>query len=106
MKCTQFEKMIPDFIQKKMDFVTLESFCRHADSCENCKEELTIQFLVTEGMQRLEEGEAFDLQREMDLRMEQAWKTVNRNNQCLKIGTLFEFAAVAAVTVALVWILC
>ena len=32
--------------------------------CPGCKEELVIQFLVTEGMQRLEDGDAFDLQRE------------------------------------------
>ena len=28
--------------------------------CPGCKEELVIQFLVTEGMQRLEDGDAFD----------------------------------------------
>ena len=44
--------------------------------CPGCKEELVIQFLVTEGMQRLEDGDAFDLQRELELRLAEAKRKV------------------------------
>ena len=45
--------------------------------CPGCKEELVIQFLVTEGMQRLEDGDAFDLQRELEIRLTEAKRKVD-----------------------------
>ena len=54
MNCKEFEKNIPEFIAGKLDFLTLQEFGEHMQECPGCKEELVIQFLVTEGMQRLE----------------------------------------------------
>ena len=51
MNCKEFEKNIPDFISGKLDFLTLQEFGEHMRECPGCKEELVIQFLVTEGMQ-------------------------------------------------------
>ena len=53
MNCKEFEKNIPEFIAGKLDFLTLQEFGEHMRECPGCKEELVIQFLVTEGMQRL-----------------------------------------------------
>ena len=49
MNCKEFEKNIPDFIAGKLDFQTLQEFGEHMRECPGCKEELVIQFLVTEG---------------------------------------------------------
>ena len=76
MNCKEFEKNIPDFIAGKLDFQTLQEFGEHMRECPGCKEELVIQFLVTEGMQRLEDGDAFDLQRELELRLAEAKRKV------------------------------
>ena len=57
MNCKEFEKNIPEFIAGKLDFLTLQEFGEHMQECPGCKEELVIQFLVTEGMQRLEDGD-------------------------------------------------
>ena len=65
MDCKEFEKLIPDFFEQKMDFLTLNRFNKHMKECPDCKEELTIRFLVIEGIQRLEDGDAFDLQKEL-----------------------------------------
>ena len=72
MNCKEFEKNIPEFIAGKLDFLTLQEFGEHMQECPGCKEELVIQFLVTEGMQRLEDGDAFDLQRELEIRLTEA----------------------------------
>ena len=76
MNCKEFEKNIPDFIAGKLDFQTLQEFGEHMRECPGCKEELVIQFLVTEGMQRLEDGDAFDLQRELEIRLTEAKRKV------------------------------
>jgi len=69
MDCKQFVKRIPDFLMRDMDYHDLKQFCTHAKTCDNCKEELTIQFLVSEGITHLEAGDAFDLNKELDSRM-------------------------------------
>ena len=45
-------------------------FLNHVDGCSSCLEELRIQFLVTTGMQRLENGDTFDLNRELRMRID------------------------------------
>jgi len=69
LNCKQVEKMIPFFIRDDMDNRTKQKFLDHIGSCPSCKEELSIQYLVTEGMQRLENGDTFDLNRELRTRI-------------------------------------
>ena len=41
----------------------------HIEECGECKEELSIQFLVKEGLSRLEAGSVFDLKNELEYRI-------------------------------------
>ncbi len=66
MTCKDAEKLIPLFLDDDLDNHDLSDFLHHIDSCPECKEELTIQFLVKVGMQRLEDGNTFNLSRELD----------------------------------------
>lgn len=90
MDCKEFEKLIPDYIAKKLDYLTLKRFSEHMEKCENCKEELTIKFLVTEGIQRLEDGSAFDLQKELSQRMEEAKAKINTCGKFMNLGLALE----------------
>ena len=105
MTCKEFEKMIPDFLNRKLDFLTLKKFSEHMDSCEECHEELTIQFLVTEGMQRLEEGDAFDMQAELNDRLEEARSHMRFHSTFLYVGAALETLAIALIVAFIVWML-
>ena len=105
MDCKEFERMIPDFIGDNLDFLTVERFRAHMDHCANCKEELGIQFLVSEAMQRLEEGDAFDLQNELDQKLYEANRRVRFHKGFLRAGFGLELLVVLAVACAVVWIL-
>lgn len=72
MTCKDAEKMIPLFLEDDLETDDLRKFMEHIDQCEECKEELTIQFLVSEGMARLESGNVFDLQNELRYCIEDA----------------------------------
>lgn len=67
--CKQAEKMIPLFIRDELDNRTEKEFLAHVEGCSSCLEELSIQFLVTTGMQRLENGDTFDLNKELKMKM-------------------------------------
>ena len=105
MDCKEFEKLIPFFINRKMDFRVLKRFDEHMEQCPDCKEELVIQFLVTEGMQRLEEGDAFDLQSELEEQLTEARRRVRFHYRFLKIGEILEILLVILIAVTIVWIL-
>ena len=93
MDCKEFEKLIPDYIAKKMNYLTLKRFSEHMDKCENCKEELTIKFLVTEGIQRLEDGRAFDLQAELNGRLNEAKKEIEKCGKLMRVGFTLKMIA-------------
>lgn len=105
MDCKEFEKLIPDFIEKKMDFLTLNQFNKHRKSCADCQEELSIRFLVSEGIQRLEEGDAFDLQKELHQHLEEAELKIKFHNRFLRMGEVLEVLAAAVILCAVVWVL-
>ena len=96
MNCKEFEKMIPDFIEEKLEYRHLESFVKHAEQCPECMEELNIQFLVSEGMARLALGGAFDLKKELDCRMENALRTLKRRNAVMQFRVSFEMLGLLA----------
>ena len=54
MNCKETRKNIYRFIEDEIDGKELQNFMKHMAECEECREELGIQFLVTEGMQHLE----------------------------------------------------
>lgn len=105
MECREFEKLIPDFIAGKLDYPTLKRFYEHVRQCPDCREELDIQFLVQEGMQRLEQGNAFDLQSELEQRMEAAEKSIRFHSAVLYLGIVMEIVAVGLLAGIVIWIL-
>lgn len=107
MNCKRFEGLIPDFVDKKLDYATTKQFLEHMNGCTQCKEELNIQFLVNEGLIRLEEGEAFDLQTEMHELLGSARKKIRTHERFMKHGKVAELIvmlAIAAVVVAIIYL--
>lgn len=105
MDCKEFEKLIPDFIANKLDFLTMEKFTKHMEECPGCSEELEIQFLVAEGMQRLEEGDAFDLQNELDRQLDEARRKVGFHTSFLQFGFGLEIIVVLVIIAVVLLIL-
>jgi len=105
MTCRECEKQIPDFIGRKLDYLGMKRFLEHVDACDSCREELVIQFLIQEGMARLEDGDVFDLQRELQEHMEEARRRIRVYEGILRVGTMLEVLAMAGIMGIVVWIL-
>ncbi|MDR0963866.1 MAG: hypothetical protein LBM60_04545, partial [Clostridium sp.] len=67
------------------------------ESCQDCREELTIQILITEGLNRLEEGSAFDLNMELSRRLEEARHKLRIHKMVMTIGVACEIVAILAI---------
>lgn len=104
MNCGKFEKMIPAFLNSTLEYKDLKGFLKHVESCPECKEELTIQVLVSEGMARLEEGSAFDLQKELAHRIEEAGKRIRLHRMLIFINITLLTTALLAIAVTLLFL--
>ena len=62
----RFIRQIPDFFSDSLEESELETFLHHYDSCSECRDEVAIQFLIHEGLARVESGTAFNFEREMN----------------------------------------
>lgn len=89
MNCKEAEKMIPLFLTKQLNIRELNQFLIHVENCSECKEELTIQYLVMIGTSLLEEGKSFDLQKALNELLRNAGKLVQK----WKIYMLLSYAA-------------
>lgn len=105
MDCKQIQYRIPAFLKEELKRKDLVRFLEHMEICEECKEELTIQYLSSEGISRLEEGKTFDLDRELKEYMEQAEKGIARRRNCILGFVAFEVVAIAMIVLAYVYAL-
>ena len=99
MNCKEVEKLIPLFLEDDLDTEDFHDFMEHIEKCSECKEELSIQFLVSEGMARLETGNVFDLQNELTVRIENAEHALKiRENMKWLLFMLEGFVSVLLIT--------
>lgn len=105
MNCKEYEKLIPDYIEHRMNFRQLKEFGEHTGSCQNCREELEIQFLVSTGMARLEDGDSFDLQKELNDKMAQVERELNAHERILRAGSVMEVLVALVFIGAVLWII-
>ena len=73
----------------------LSDFLDHVDSCPECKEELTIQFLVKVGMQRLEDGNTFNLAGELNSLLKEARKKLRHRKSLVVTSYVLQIAVAA-----------
>ncbi len=105
MTCKEAEKAVPLFFKKELEDKELKKFIKHIKKCPNCREELSIYYLATEGIVRLEEGSSFDLEKELDIKLEEAVQKLQMRHN-LKIGLyIIEILSVIIILVILMFFL-
>ena len=102
MDCKDEEKMIPVFLQDELDIKVLNQFIEHIDGCPECMEELSIQFLVAEGLERLEAGNNFNLQKALTNRLLDASHQIKVRRVLLHTLICLEAAVAAEILIALI----
>lgn len=98
MDCKEVQKNITAFLDEELTGKTAEKFLNHIEECPECKEELSIQYLVKEGMVRLEEGGSFDLSKDLKELVAESYKKIkNRRIAAICIYSLEVLALLAVV---------
>ena len=95
MTCKEAEKLIPLFLDDDLDNHDLSDFLYHVEACPDCREELTIHFLVKVGMKRLEDGNTFNLREELDALLRDANKRLKAREYLVIASYLLQAAVIA-----------
>ena len=77
--------MIPAYLEESLDAREMQEFLDHIDNCPECKEELTIQFLISDGLKTLETGDNYDLQSAMDDKVSSSHREIELHNRLFTI---------------------
>ena len=104
-KCSEVQKLIQSFFDDDLDNRELSGFLDHVESCPECREELTIQLLVKVGMQRLEDGNTFNLNDEFFSLINEARKKLHFRQILVYTGYILEGLVVIAAAVCLLLII-
>lgn len=102
MNCKEAEKTIPSFLNDELDGDDLAEFVEHIEGCPECKEELSIQFLVSEGLEQLEQGNNFNLQEALVETLDTADDRIRINRFLRRVLFGLELAVAAAIVAAVV----
>ena len=66
MDCKETQRCIALFLKDELDNETALSFAEHVYACQECMEELTIEYLLLEGINRLENADDIDVKSELE----------------------------------------
>lgn len=105
MNCKETEKYIAKFINDSLDEDEMDAFIKHVEKCAACKEELTIQYLVSIGMNRLEEGGTFDLRGELDNKLFKNAAKIKFHRQKYSVYFALELAFICAIAIVTIFFL-
>ena len=104
MNCKDADKMIPLFLTDQIRNRDLDKFLKHVNTCEECMEELTIQYLVMIGSSILEEGKSFDLIEALNLLLDEANKRIRRWKIMYALSYVAEAFTIAAIVIILMMV--
>lgn len=77
MTCKETKAHIQAFINKEIGLRDVGEFLEHLDECASCRDELETEFLIKEGLTRLEAGEVFNFEKDLQNLLNSQQKRVN-----------------------------
>ena len=88
MNCKKVVSMIPAYLEDSLDAKDLQAFLEHIDNCADCSEELSIQFLITEGLSTLSTGDSYDLQTARTDKVRESHRDINVHNRLVMVRNI------------------
>lgn len=103
MTCKSFSGMVPAFLNDMLDNQSLKEFLEHHRSCEACREELEIQYLVEKAFNQMDVGEEINLSRDLPAYIEREARRLRVRERLRITAIAMEIAAVTAAAVTVFW---
>lgn len=92
--CKQNEKMIPLYLANRLSGKETLAFLKHAQNCPACKEELTIQYMVSEGLDMAERNNEYNLLAGLEVKINSSIKRIRHYRISAYAVAVFVFLSV------------
>ena len=77
MTCVEAEKMVVPYMKDELSPTELEDFLDHIKTCENCREELEIHYMVDVGLKKLDEADGtYDIVGDLKRKVAESYRTL------------------------------
>ena len=105
LDCSDYDRMIPDFLEDRLTMRELAAFLRHTERCEACRDEMSTQFLVSRGLEILETDRIFDLRKELSDLIELRSTQLRARRNLFTAAAILETGALTAAAAAVITLL-
>ncbi len=85
MDCINYRMNMLPYLKHELSIKKTRKLLSHVESCAECKEELKVQFLVMEGMKRLEYGKTFHLEEDFEKSLKASAREYKRRDTLQKL---------------------
>ena len=77
MTCVEAEKMVVPYMKDELSPTELEDFLSHIKTCDNCREELEIHYMVDVGLKKLDEADGtYDIVGDLKRKVAESYRTL------------------------------
>lgn len=77
MTCVEAEKMVVPYMKDELSQTELEDFLNHIKTCDNCREELEIHYMVDVGLKKLDEADGtYDIVGDLKRKVAESYRTL------------------------------
>lgn len=77
MTCMEAEKMVVPYMKDELSPTELEDFLDHIKTCDNCREELEIHYMVDVGLKKLDEADGtYDIVGDLKRKVAESYRTL------------------------------
>ena len=77
MTCVEAEKMVVPYMKDELSPTELEAFLDHIHTCENCREELEIHYMVDVGLKKLDEADGtYDIVGDLKRKVAESYRSL------------------------------
>lgn len=99
------EGEIPAFLEDRLSNQRLDDFLTHLKGCASCRDELSIQYLVKEGLPRIETGANFSLNEDLDAYIDLENRRLNRRLRLAFCAFALEAMTLLAITAEVLFVI-
>ncbi|MCM1307030.1 MAG: zf-HC2 domain-containing protein [Butyrivibrio sp.] len=104
MNCSDFQKMIPDIIDKNIDDKELAPILEHIESCKECYDELEIYYVLRCGLDD-DSGKPMNFIGQLENSISSMKKRSERYTAARSVYVFTQLAAYAAIAGAFIYVL-
>ena len=101
--CKIIEKKIPQYLNNELSPYEMQVFLDHVKECPDCKEELTIRYMVSEGLTKAEQDNEYNLLHGLEEKMQSSYKKIRNYDIGVFLVSFMIIATLGFVVLAMIF---